>query len=50
VNRVGLGNYIGQNLGMIVGLSDDEIKIKEIVQDDLSGDWIERSASINLQE
>lgn len=50
VNQVGIGNYLGMNLGMVVDISDNEIKIKEIVQDELSGDWVERAASINLQE
>jgi type IV pilus assembly protein PilP len=50
VNQVTIGNYLGQNLGMVVDITDNEIKIKEIVQDELSGDWIERSASVNLQE
>lgn len=50
VNQVTIGNYLGQNLGMVIDISDSEIKIKEIVQDELSGDWVERAASINLQE
>lgn len=50
VNQVAIGNYVGQNLGMVVDITDNEIKIKEIVQDELSGDWIERAASISLQE
>ena len=50
VNQVTIGNYLGQNLGMVVDISDNEIKIKEIVQDELSGDWIERAASISLQD
>ena len=50
INQVAIGNYLGQNLGMVVDISDNEIKIKEIVQDELSGDWVERAASINLQE
>jgi type IV pilus assembly protein PilP len=35
---------------MVVDITDSEIKIKEIVQDELSGDWVERAASITLQE
>lgn len=50
VHQVALGNYLGQNLGMVVELTDNEIKIKEIVRDELSGDWAERSANIILQE
>ncbi|OIQ83888.1 pilus assembly protein, PilP [mine drainage metagenome] len=50
INQVTIGNYLGMNLGMVTDITDNEIKIKEIVQDELSGDWVERSASINLQE
>lgn len=51
VHQVTTGNYLGQNLGMVVELTDNEIKIRELVQDELApGDWTERSASINLQE
>jgi type IV pilus assembly protein PilP len=50
INQVAIGNYLGMNLGMVTDITDNEIKIKEIVQDELSGDWVERSASINLQE
>ncbi|CAG1769975.1 hypothetical protein BAC2_00726 [uncultured bacterium] len=50
VNQLTIGNYLGQNLGMVVDITDNEIKIKEIVQDELSGDWVERAASLSLQE
>ena len=50
INQVTIGNYLGLNLGMVADISDNEIKVKEIVQDELSGDWVERAASINLQE
>ena len=44
-----VGNYIGQNLGMIVKISDTEVELKEIVQD-AAGDWVERKAKLELQE
>ncbi len=50
VNQLTIGNYLGQNLGMVVDITDNEVKIKEIVQDELSGDWVERPASLSLQE
>ena len=50
VHQVTQGNYLGQNFGMIVEITDTEIKLKEIVTDDVSGDWVERSNSLNLQE
>lgn len=50
LQRVKVGNYLGPNFGMITSISENEINIKEVVQDDVTGDWIEREASINLQE
>jgi type IV pilus assembly protein PilP len=50
VQRVRVGNYLGPNFGLVTSINDSEVTIKEVVQDDVSGDWIERNASINLQE
>lgn len=53
VQQVKIGNYLGQNLGMVVDIVNDvpsEVKVKEIVQDELSGEWTERPASIVQQE
>lgn len=50
VYQVRVGNYLGPNFGLITSIQDGEITIKEVVQDDLEGDWVERDASINLQE
>lgn len=53
VRQVKVGNYVGQNLGMVVDIVDSvpvEVKVKEIVQDELTGEWSERSASIVQQE
>ncbi|MFZ6874816.1 pilus assembly protein PilP [Undibacterium sp. Di27W] len=49
VYQVKLGAYIGQNLGMIIKISENEIGIKETVQD-AAGDWAEREAKLELQE
>ncbi|RBA24847.1 pilus assembly protein PilP [Herminiimonas fonticola] len=49
VFQVKVGNYIGQNLGMIVKITDTEVELKEIVQD-ASGEWVEREAKLELQE
>ena len=48
--EVTLGEHIGQNYGLVTAISDTEISLKEIVQDELSGDWVERPASVTLQE
>jgi type IV pilus assembly protein PilP len=44
-----VGNYIGQNFGMITRITDTEVEIKEIVRDP-SGEWTERKAKLELQE
>jgi type IV pilus assembly protein PilP len=50
LQRVKVGNYLGPNFGMITAINDEAIEIKEVIQDDVTGDWVERNASINLQE
>ncbi|MDB5874876.1 MAG: pilP [Ramlibacter sp.] len=43
------GNYLGQNFGKIVKVTETELVLREIVQD-AAGEWIERTATLNLQE
>lgn len=43
------GNYLGQNYGRILKISETEIALREIVQDGV-GEWIERPAALQLQE
>lgn len=43
------GNYLGQNYGKIVKVSETEVTLREIVQD-AAGEWIERTATLQLQE
>jgi len=50
VQQVKLGNYVGQNFGRVTQVTDSEVVLKEIVQDDLSGDWVERTSTLALQE
>ncbi len=50
VQQVKVGNFVGQNFGVITQITDSEIVLKEIVQDDLSGDWVERVSNLQLQE
>src|SRR6185437_3314804 len=47
--RVKKGNYMGQNFGLITDVTDNEIKLKEIVQDS-AGDWAERQSVLPLLE
>lgn len=47
--RVRKGNYMGQNFGVITGIDETQISLKELIQEG-SGEWIERSSSLQLQE
>ena len=47
--RVKTGNYMGQNFGVIVAINEQEIELKELVQDG-SGEWNERASALQLQE
>lgn len=50
VQQVRVGNYLGPNFGLITSINDNEVTIKEVIRDDINDEWVERSASINLQE
>lgn len=43
------GNYLGQNYGRIMKVAETEVVLREVVQD-ASGEWIERTATLQLQE
>ena len=45
--QVRTGNYMGQNYGVVVGVTDGEVKLRELVQDG-AGDWTERSSTLQL--
>jgi type IV pilus assembly protein PilP len=45
--QVRQGNYLGQNYGVILGVTDGEVRLKELVQDG-AGDWTERSSTLQL--
>ena len=49
LHRVKSGNYLGQNFGQIMAVTDTEVKIKETIQDS-TGDWSERMSSLQLLE
>lgn len=49
VFQVKVGNYIGQNYGMITKIGETEVELKEIVRD-AAGEWTERKAKLELQE
>ena len=46
--QVRVGNYVGQNFGVITKITETETTLKELVQDS-AGDWVERSSTLLLQ-
>ncbi len=48
-HMVRVGNYVGQNFGLVTRISEAEVQIKEVVQD-AAGEWVERPAKLELQE
>jgi type IV pilus assembly protein PilP len=49
---VGVGNYLGQNYGRITAITDNEIVLKEMLQDPSgqTAEWVERQATLQLQD
>ncbi len=49
IHRVKIGNYMGQNYGRVVSISEDRIDVVELVPDGLGG-WMERPIPLALDE
>ena len=49
IHRVQPGNYVGQNHGKIIDITESEVELTEIVPDGLGG-WMERQAALALSE
>jgi type IV pilus assembly protein PilP len=47
--RVRKGNYMGQNFGVVTGIDEAQISLKELVQDG-GGEWVERTSALQLLE
>ena len=47
--RVRLGNYVGQNFGRIVAITESSVRLKEIHQGS-GGNWEEKEQTLLLQE
>jgi type IV pilus assembly protein PilP len=47
--RVRRGNYMGQNFGVVTGIDESQINLKELVQDG-GGEWVERDSALQLVE
>lgn len=49
VHQVKIGNYMGQNFGIVANITETEISLRELVPDSL-GDYSERTSTLQLQE
>jgi type IV pilus assembly protein PilP len=49
IYQVRVGNYMGQNFGVVTGVNESEVVLKELIQDS-SGEWVERTSTLQLQE
>jgi type IV pilus assembly protein PilP len=49
VHQVVKGQHLGQNFGVVTGIDENSVSLKEIVQD-ATGDWVERMSKLELQE
>lgn len=47
--QVKVGDYVGQNYGKIIKISETEVGVREVIQD-AAGEWIERPSALQLQE
>jgi len=46
--QVRVGNYMGQNFGVITKVTESEVTLKELTQDS-AGDWVEKVSALLLQ-
>lgn len=49
LHQVKVGNYMGQNFGLVTSISESEVSLRELVEDAF-GDWVERTTTLLLQE
>jgi len=49
IHRIIAGNYLGQNYGRVISVSEEQINLIEVIPNGLGG-WREREASIALSE
>jgi type IV pilus assembly protein PilP len=43
------GNYLGQDYGKVIKITEGAIELREIIQDP-SGEWVERNTTLQLQQ
>ncbi|MDO6388224.1 MULTISPECIES: pilus assembly protein PilP [unclassified Uliginosibacterium] len=49
IHQVRAGNYLGQNFGVVTKITENDLTLKELIED-ANGDWIERFSTMQLQE
>ena len=49
LHQVKVGNYMGQNFGVVTKITENEVTLRELVED-VYGDWVERTTPLTLQE
>ncbi len=49
LHQVRVGNYMGQNHGVITGINETEVSLLELIED-MNGDWVEQPRTLQLQE
>jgi len=49
LHRVAVGNYMGQNYGKVISITDSDIKLHEMVPDGQGG-WSERITDVTLSQ
>jgi type IV pilus assembly protein PilP len=47
--QVKVGDYLGQNYGRVLRISESDVVLREVVQD-AAGEWIERNSTLQLLE
>ena len=50
VQQLKLGSYLGTNYGLVTKITESALVLKELVLDQASGDWVEQTTTMNLQE
>jgi type IV pilus assembly protein PilP len=47
--QVKVGDYLGQNYGRVMRIAENEVALREVVQD-AAGEWVERATALQLQD
>lgn len=50
VQKISIGQYMGQNFGKVTEIKENEVTLQEVVQDASTGNWVAQTATIALQE